>query len=98
MPFQITCGANYKGLFPGRDDDRTVFFATYGDFSSDYAAEQAAAGGAQSDYEMVLEVGHRFQLTSFAYIQPDVQYIVQPGGTGTISDAVVVGAQFGVSF
>jgi porin len=98
MPLQITCGANYKGFFPGRDDDRTVLFATYGDFSGEYAAGQAAASQAQSDYEMVLEAGHRFQLTPFAYIQPDVQYIVQPGGTGNISDAVVVGAQFGVTF
>jgi porin len=98
MPVQITVGANYKGLFPARPDDRTVFFATYGDFSSEYAAQQAGAGQSQSDYEMVLEAGHRFQLTPFAYIQPDIQYIVQPGGTGDISDAVVIGAQFGVTF
>ena len=98
MPVQSTFGANYTGLFPGREKDRTVFFATYGNFSNDYADQQAAAGDATSDYELVLEAGHRFQVTPSTYFQPDVQYIVQPGGTGTIDNALVVGAQFGFSF
>ena len=98
MTTQSTFGANYKGLFPGRPDDRTVFFATYGDFSDAFAAEQVSNGGAEPDYEMVLELGHRFQLTNFAYIQPHAQYVVQPGGTGNIDDALVLGFQFGATF
>ena len=98
MPVQSTFGANYTGLFPAREKDKTVFFATYGGFSSDYADQQAAAGDAKSDYEMVLEVGHRFQVTPSTYIQPDMQYIVQPGGTGDIDNALVLGFQFGASF
>lgn len=98
IPVQSTFGANYQGLFPGRPEDHTVFFMTYGGFSSQYADQQSSAGRPRSDYEMVLELGHRFQLTPFSYIQPDIQYIVNPGGTGTISDAVVLGAQFGVTF
>jgi carbohydrate-selective porin OprB len=35
---------------------------------------------------------------NFAYIQPDIQFVSRPGGTGTIDDAVVIGAQMGVSF
>lgn len=98
IPVQSTFGANYKGLFPGRSEDHTIFFMTYGGFSNQYAAEQANAGQSQSEYEMVLELGHRFQITPSSYIQPDIQYIVNPGGTGDISDAVVIGAQFGVTF
>ena len=98
MTTQSTFGANYKGLFPGRPDDRTVFFATYGDFSDAFAAEQVSNGGAEPDYEMVLELGHRFQLTEFTYIQPHAQYVVQPGGTGNIDDALVLGFQFGATF
>ena len=98
MPVQSTFGANYTGLFPARDKDKTVFFATYGGFSNDYADQQTAGGDAESDYEMVLELGHRFQVTPSTYIQPDVQYIVQPGGTGAIDNALVLGVQFGASF
>jgi porin len=45
-----------------------------------------------------LEVGYRIQLNRFLYIQPDIQYIVQPGGTGAIPNTLVLGAQIGVSF
>lgn len=98
IPIQSTFGANYKGLFPGRSEDRTVFFMTYGGFSNQYAGQEDAAGRARPNYEMVFELGHRFQLTPATYIQPDVQYIRQPGGTGDIGDAVVIGAQFGLTF
>lgn len=98
MTFQSTFGANYKGLFPGRPDDHTVFFATYGGFSDPYADEQVSNGKGRPDYEMVLELGHRFQVSKFAYIQPHAQYIVKPGGTGNIDNALVLGFQFGATF
>ena len=98
MPWQTTLGANYTGLFPGRDKDKTVFYATYGGFSGDFADEEAAAGRARPDYEMVLEIGHRFQVTPSTYVQPDIQYIIQPGGTGNIDNATVLGVQFGAKF
>ena len=57
-----------------------------------------AGGGAAASSEMVFELGHRVQLTKYAYVQPDVQFIRKPGGTGNIDDAVVLGVQFGASF
>ncbi len=98
MPVQSTVGAHYRGLLPGRPDDRTVVFVTYGGFSGEYSDAQVAGGGSSVDSEMVFEVGHRFQLTRFAYVQPSVQYIRTPGGAGDIDDAVVLGVQFGASF
>ncbi len=98
MPIQSTFGAHYKGLLPGRPDDRTVAFVTYGKFSDEFSAEQVGLGGSSVDYEMVVELGHRVQLTKYAYIQPDIQFIKRPGGTGNIDDAVVLGVQFGASF
>lgn len=98
IPFQTTVGLNYKGLLPDRPDDHTVFFATFGKFSDDFAAEREASGFGDPDYELVLELGHRFQLTKFAYVQPDLQYVIRPGGTGRIDNALVAGVQFGVTF
>ncbi|MDQ8208432.1 carbohydrate porin [Coraliomargarita sp. SDUM461003] len=94
MPLQVSVGANYKGLIPGREDDRTVAFITYGELSDEYGDSI----GQDLDYEMVYEVGHRIQLTPAVYIQPAVQYINNPGGTGDIDDAVVIGAWIGASF
>jgi porin len=97
VPFQTSFGAQYVGPFAGRNQDRLIFGTTFGKLSDDYAAEQESLGNGDPDYEWVLELGYRIQLTKFAYIQPDIQYIVQPGGTGDIPDATVIGMQFGVS-
>jgi porin len=98
VPFQTSLGIQYQGLIPGRNDDRLIFGATYGDLSSKYAEQQRALGNGDPTYEMPLELGYRIQLTKFAYFQPDVQYVIRPGGTGDIPNATIVGAQFGMAF
>lgn len=98
IPFQTTLGLHYKGLFPERGNDSTVFFATFGKFSNDFATERRAVGAGDPSHEIVLELGHRFELGGFSYIQPDVQYIIRPGGTGRTDNALVIGAQFGITF
>ncbi|MGJ8724769.1 MAG: carbohydrate porin [Roseibacillus sp.] len=97
VPLQVSAGANWKGLFPGRENDHTVAFATYGKISDDYGQ---FVSNTDVDAELVFELGHRFQITPATYIQPSVQYIVNPGGgtNGDIDDAVVLGAWVGASF
>ena len=82
VPFQVNVGVVYKGLIPGRDDDQTTFGYIYGNFSEHYARTVKAAGNGVPEYETVLETGYRIQLTKFAFLQPDVQWIIRPGGTG----------------
>jgi porin len=98
VPFQINAGLNYQGLFPSRDKDRTILYFIYGDISSDYARSVQLPGEHRATSEKVIEVGHRFQVTKWSYIQPDVQWVIDPGGTGDIPNAVVIGAQMGVTF
>ena len=97
VPFQTSFGAQYVGPFDGRNQDRLIFGTTYGRLSDDYADEQEALGNGRPDYEWMFELGYRIQITKYAYAQPDIQYVIQPGGTGDISDATVIGMQFGVS-
>jgi porin len=98
VPFQVNIGLNYKGLLPNRDDDRTVLHFIYGDISNDFARASRRRGGALADSEKVIEFGHRFQITRWSYIQPDIQYVIDPGGTGDIENAIVIGAEMGVTF
>jgi porin len=98
VPLQVSLGAQYVGPFEGRPKDRLIFGTTYGKLSEDYADEQEALGNGRPDYEWIFELGYRVQFTKFAYAQPDVQYVKQPGGTGEIPDATVLGVQFGVTF
>lgn len=98
VPFQLNVGLNYQGLFPGRERDRTMLHFIYGDISRDYALSRRLPGGRLAESEKVVEVAHRFQLTPWSYFQPDIQYVISPGGTGDIPDAVVIGAQMGFTF
>jgi porin len=46
-----------------------------------------------------MELTYRLALLKSAlYFQPDLQYVFRAGGTGRISDALVLGAQVGVNF
>ena len=48
--------------------------------------------------EGVLEFSYRIQVNKWAYVQPDLQYIIRPGGTGLTQNATVLGFQLGVTF
>jgi porin len=98
MPFQVNVGAVYRGLLPGRDRDATILGLAYGRFSDDYAGVVESQGGGRPGHEMVLEAAYRYEITKFAYVQPGVQYVIRPGGTGRIGDAFILGVQMGVKF
>ncbi|MEY2561120.1 MAG: porin [Verrucomicrobiota bacterium] len=98
VPFQVNAGLNYKGLFPCRARDRTMLHFIYGDLSRDYARCVRRPGSALAESEKVVELAHRFQLTPWSYFQPDIQYVIDPGGTGDIPNVLVIGAQMGFTF
>ena len=90
-PFFFSGGLTYEGLIPGRDQDIAVAGVVYGSYSSALRATQV--GSAKQDFEMVVEWGYIITLAPWLHIQPDMQYVIKPGGTGTIPDSFVIGAQ-----
>jgi hypothetical protein len=42
-----------------------------------------------ADYEAVIEASYRAQITAWWTLQPDIQWVIHPGGSEAISDAVV---------
>ncbi len=89
LPWFASAGASYRGLVPGRDKDTTGFALYYGGFSRDLPGQT---------YELVLEWTYAIALTRWLTIQPDVQYVINPGGRSRVGNAVVVGAQLAVEF
>jgi len=49
-------------------------------------------------YEMVLEWNYGFEVTRWFTFQPDLQWVVRPGATGQIPNALVLGAQAVIDF
>ncbi|MBL8013529.1 MAG: carbohydrate porin [Candidatus Omnitrophica bacterium] len=86
-------GFNYKGLVPGRDDD-TVGVAYNIASISDDARE---ADGLESA-EKVLEITYLIQITPFLTLQPDIQFITNPGGDPEVKNATVAMLRGSISF
>jgi porin len=77
-------GFVYKGLVLNRNDDKTAFGFAYGSLSDDLE---------NKDYELMFELPHIYQATPWLQIQPDAQWIVHPGGSSDIPNALVTGMQ-----
>lgn len=98
FPFFAGSGAGWEGAIPGRDDDWILFGSYYGSVSRDFASAEQNAGLGNPTYEWVLEWDYRAQLTPWLYLMPTVQWIIQPRALSSIPDALVLGAEIGVTF
>jgi porin len=104
MPYFFTCALVTRGIFPARPRDVVGLGVVYGHFSNDLQDSQRREQqlnpnvGVQQQ-ETVVELTYRLALLNSAlFFQPDLQYVIRPGGTGRISDALVLGAQVAVDF
>lgn len=94
----LGAGAVYTGPIPGRDADQVGFaFATVSD-GEQFEDALRDTGRRYDTRESVLELTYNLQLTGWLRLQPDVQYIINPGAGVPIPDAVVVGGRFAVTF
>ena len=96
-------GLVYKGLIPSRDWDTLAVGASYLQMSDDIANAQrdinalvTSLGGTPvfnklADYEGVLEISYKAQLTAWWTLQPSLQRVFHPGGhlSADIPDAWV---------
>lgn len=82
FPVFLSAGIAYGGLIPARDGDKALFGLAYGSVSDELPGQ---------DYEIVLEGTYAIQIAPWLSVQPDVQYIIHPGGGG-IPNALVLGA------
>ena len=100
FPFFFLAGIVYHGPIPGRDRDTLGVGIAYGQFSHDLQRSQRLAqqtNGMQR-FEMIMELAYQYEVTPHLIVQPDMQYIVRPSGTGRIPDAFVIGAQVAINF
>jgi len=85
-------GFQYQGLVDGRDDDVLGFGFAQGIFSD------SADTTYTDDYENAIELYYNAQVAGWLNISPSVQYITNPGGNKTVSDAVVLGLRVQMTF
>jgi porin len=84
-------GLRRRGLFAARPDDE--FGVAYSRTRvGDAARETGAATGTPRDgYEAALELTYRAPITPWLTLQPDVQYIFNPGADPALDDSLAIG-------
>jgi porin len=84
--FYGDAGVVYKGLLSGRPDDKVgiaTAYARVGENARELDADTATYGGSYFPIrggETMIEMMYQAQLTKWWTLQPDLQYIIRPGG------------------
>jgi porin len=98
MSFQLDSGLVYTGLIPGRKADRCGVAFIYGQMSSGYRILAAQQNLPVPSYEAACELTYSIQVTPAVTLQPDLQYVLHPGGTQQYGNALVAGFRATVTF
>ncbi|HET9715929.1 MAG TPA: carbohydrate porin [Pseudolabrys sp.] len=112
ISYYIDGGVGFKGLLPGRPDDVLTLGAAYAHISRDAAAldrDTLAFSGAPypiRDQEAAFELSYQLQVAPWWIVQPDLQYIIHPGGNvpdpgrpnAPVKNAFVAGLRSAVKF
>ncbi len=96
--FGIDGGLVFKGLIPGRDWDTIGLGVSYLEISNDISGAVRDVNATYStdfkipDYEGVIELSYKAQMTAWWTLQPSIQWVLHPGGytnlTNQPSDAL----------
>jgi porin len=100
-------GFGFKGPLVDRPDDLLTIGLAYGRISNEAALADRLAGPPTPvrDHEALVEVSYNISLAPGWSVQPDLQYVIHPGGNiakptgaGTIPDALVLGVRTTLNF
>jgi porin len=98
LQYEATLGGRYTGLIPSRPDDKVGFGFIYSANGDSFSDASQNAGGPELVGEATLEADYQFNPAPWLSIQPDVQYIIDPGGVTSRSDILVLGLRTIVHF
>jgi porin len=100
VDFYFDGGVTFTGMIPGRPADALAVGFAYTGISNQASAFDIDAGEPVArNYEALIEICYTFEIKQGWTLQPDFQYIFQPGGNvAGDSDATVLGARTSISF
>jgi porin len=95
---EVTAGARYTGLIPGRDFDKTGLGFIHSENSSSSSQAYYALNGHGLGGETTVEVDYQINPTPWLSVQIDDQYIIDPGGDAHRDGIDVIGFRTVVHF
>jgi porin len=73
-------GLSYTGPFRGRDDDQVGIAVGVAELGAPFRLGSALGGDPLEAREVIAEVTYRAPLNRWLTLQPDIQYVFNPGG------------------
>lgn len=96
IAFYLGGGLVYTGAF-GRDGDQVGVAFARAQFGGPARRDAHLAGGTL-DAETTLEATYSYIVTETVTVQPDLQYVIAPGGDPSLPNALVAGVRLTVSW
>ena len=96
--FYADVGFVYTGLIPSREADKLGVSFGYADVSSYLKNKMTDGGIPGASFEAVAELTYSIRVAPAIALQPDLQYILHPGGSQQDGNALVVGLRAVVDF
>jgi porin len=91
-------GLVYIGLLQARGSDRIGLAVGHARNGSHFIDSESAQGRPTDKAETAIELSYSAPLTEWLSVQPDVQYIVNPGMNPTLDNALVLSVRATISF
>ncbi len=98
LGYEATFGARYTGLFDCRPTDKIGAGLIYSDNSNSASDAYVNATGGGLGGETTIELDYQYNPSPWLSIQPDIQYIFDPGGDSSRDDIAVLGLRTIVRF
>jgi porin len=90
----FSAGAVVARPFLGREGEALAFGVAVAENGAEFRRAERLRGRAVERRETALELTYRVDLTPWLAVQPDLQYVINPGADPTRKDALVVGVRF----
>lgn len=96
VSFYCDGGLNYKGIFPTRNNDIFGIGVSYTKISHYFS--DPSGSPVPTHYEGIIELTYQAPINANFTLQPDLQYIFNPGAVGRSPNALVAGLRFNINF
>lgn len=94
----IGAGLVVQGLLAGRPDDRAGLAVGYGKTGRPFRNDLRQSGLEPAAHETAWELTYRAEINEQLALQPDIQFVQNPGGSRALYDALVIGLRIEVSW
>ncbi len=90
-------GLTYTGPIAGRDEDQVGIAVGLVEFGNPFRRGLLREGAQIGAREVIVEASYRAPVTDWLTLQPDLQYVINPGGRPSQENALILGlrAEFG---